>query len=141
MRPKADGGPCLILDIVGNSLTMGLPDEVRQWDLDEGLVVEKAVVVDEPDPDLPKLTRDTSYFVPGELRDAATLLDEIAQRYASYSEELERFMLPKHQLDRLISEAWRSDDPRGALELIRRQMGYKPGWVWYQLNQAERNRV
>jgi DNA repair protein RadD len=34
MRPKADGGPCIILDHVGNSLRYGLPDEVREWSLD-----------------------------------------------------------------------------------------------------------
>ena len=41
MRPKADGSHCLILDPVGNSLTHGLPDEVREWDLEEGVVIDK----------------------------------------------------------------------------------------------------
>ena len=33
LRPKADGGDCLILDLAGNALTHGLPEERRQWSL------------------------------------------------------------------------------------------------------------
>ena len=33
LRPKRDGGDCLILDLAGNSLRHGLPEERREWSL------------------------------------------------------------------------------------------------------------
>ncbi len=33
LRPKADGGDCLILDLAGNALEHGLPEERRHWSL------------------------------------------------------------------------------------------------------------
>ncbi len=33
LRPKPDGGDCLILDLAGNSLRHGLPEERREWSL------------------------------------------------------------------------------------------------------------
>ena len=33
LRPKANGGDCLILDLAGNAETHGLPEEYRQWTL------------------------------------------------------------------------------------------------------------
>ncbi len=33
LRPKANGGDCLILDLAGNAEIHGLPDENRQWSL------------------------------------------------------------------------------------------------------------
>ena len=33
LRPKSDGGDCLILDLAGNSKLHGLPEEERQWSL------------------------------------------------------------------------------------------------------------
>jgi DNA repair protein RadD len=33
MRPKSDGGPCIVLDHAGNSLRFGLPEDERQWSL------------------------------------------------------------------------------------------------------------
>ena len=34
MRPKPDGGDCIILDLAGNSLIHGLPEDTRQWSLE-----------------------------------------------------------------------------------------------------------
>ncbi len=33
LRPKDDGGNCLILDLAANSVTHGLPEEYREWSL------------------------------------------------------------------------------------------------------------
>ena len=33
LRPKSDGGDCLILDLAGNAVTHGLPEEYREWSL------------------------------------------------------------------------------------------------------------
>ena len=33
LRPKSDGGDCLILDLAGNSMVHGLPEEFREWSL------------------------------------------------------------------------------------------------------------
>ncbi len=33
LRPKEDGGDCLILDLAGNYITHGLPTDLRQWSL------------------------------------------------------------------------------------------------------------
>ena len=33
LRPKCDGGDCVILDLVGNSMKHGLPEERREWSL------------------------------------------------------------------------------------------------------------
>ena len=33
LRPKHDGGDCLILDLAGNAETHGLPEDTRQWSL------------------------------------------------------------------------------------------------------------
>ena len=33
LRPKQDGGDCVILDLAGNSLRHGLPEEEREWSL------------------------------------------------------------------------------------------------------------
>jgi DNA repair protein RadD len=35
MRPKPDGGRCFILDHVGNSLQLGMPDADRTWSLED----------------------------------------------------------------------------------------------------------
>ena len=34
LRPKDDGGDCLILDLAANSITHGLPDDHREWQLE-----------------------------------------------------------------------------------------------------------
>ena len=34
LRPKADGGDCLILDLAANSVTHGLPEDYREWSLE-----------------------------------------------------------------------------------------------------------
>jgi len=34
LRPKPDGGDCLILDLAANSVTHGLPEDYRQWSLE-----------------------------------------------------------------------------------------------------------
>ena len=34
LRPKADGGDCIILDLAGNSVTHGLPEDLREWTLE-----------------------------------------------------------------------------------------------------------
>ena len=34
LRPKDDGGDCLILDLTANSLTHGLPQDFREWSLE-----------------------------------------------------------------------------------------------------------
>ena len=34
LRPKADGGNCIILDLAANSVTHGLPEEYREWSLE-----------------------------------------------------------------------------------------------------------
>ena len=33
LRPKKDGGDCLILDLAGNALEHGLPEDTREWSL------------------------------------------------------------------------------------------------------------
>ncbi len=34
LRPKCDGGDCLILDLAANSVTHGLPEDYREWSLE-----------------------------------------------------------------------------------------------------------
>ena len=34
LRPKPDGGDCIIMDLAGNSVTHGLPEENREWSLE-----------------------------------------------------------------------------------------------------------
>ena len=34
LRPKPDGGDCLILDLAANSVTHGLPEDYREWSLE-----------------------------------------------------------------------------------------------------------
>ena len=34
LRPKPDGGDCIILDLAGNSVTHGLPEDYREWSLE-----------------------------------------------------------------------------------------------------------
>ena len=34
LRPKPDGGDCLILDLAANALTHGLPEDYREWSLE-----------------------------------------------------------------------------------------------------------
>ena len=33
LRPKKDGGDCLILDLAGNAFEHGLPEDTREWSL------------------------------------------------------------------------------------------------------------
>lgn len=33
LRPKPNGGDCVVLDLAGNSITHGLPDSMREWTL------------------------------------------------------------------------------------------------------------
>jgi superfamily II DNA or RNA helicase len=140
LRLKPDGSDAVILDHVGNVFQHGMPDEPRQWTLKgtkgqrqavpEVRQCPKCFACHAPAPRCPqcqhvyeaaKPRRVAPERVDGELGDVTA--DQIKARRAA-------------ELKAQIAAAWRQPtdaEARAALQVIARERGYKPGFVWQQM--------
>ena len=133
MRPGADK-KALILDLTGISYKLGLPDEVREWSLEDR---EERKADAEPRK-CPKCHTmfygqtcpECAYRSPlPEVEETRTDLVEATGRPEPNGKRPNR----RSDLWRELSHAKRSSDVRGAVEAIARRRGYKPGWVGHIL--------
>ena len=132
MRP-GPGKTALVLDTTGISHDLGLPDEPREWSLEDGEVKKKrkkntarackvcftlfrAKICPQcghvpPPPSVPEETST-------ELEEARRMPRQRGRRSSLWAE---------------VSQAKRSDSPRAALESIAEARGYQPGWALHIL--------
>ena len=130
MRPGPDK-TALILDLAGNSHHLGLPDDVRDWNLEDGEVVEVQKTRAAPrlcplchavfrGPKCPQC----QYQPPlSEIAEVETPLEEAT------SGRMARPRGRRSEVWRELSEAYKSDDPVEAVKAIGRRRGYKEGWA------------
>ena len=136
MRP----GPskrALILDLAGISHVLGLPDEPREWSLEDGEVSKRRKK--KPNPrECPQCHTmfygrkcpECAYQSPlPEVEETRTDLVEATGRPEPNGKRPNR----RSEVWRELSHAKRSSDVRGAVEAIARRRGYKPGWVGHIL--------
>ena len=132
MRPR-DGKVALVLDLAGISHELGLPDEVREWSLEDGELREPKKAHARPR-DCPRCY--TVFYgrvcpscqhaepmavvnqVETELEDASTGTPAKA-----------RTGNRRNDLWRDVAIAKRAADPRRALLAVAERRGYKPGWA------------
>ena len=138
LRPYKDKSHAIILDHVGNCNMHGLPDDIREWSLEAGVVKYKR------DDDVGISIRqcpkcywvDTSskrqctncgyeFAVKTQDRRPKTVDGELVERVDSFSKEQKRDM---------ISQAKSYDD----LLDVGKKLGYKPGWAWWMKEQRKK---
>ena len=129
MRPGI-GKTALILDCAGNAHELGLPDEVREWTLDDGEVNEDKAKKKHPRVCIKCYTAFYGRMCPnclyseplGEVPETITELVE-AQWVAKPAPTRRK------QLNYELAMAWQADDPKSAVREVGRQHGYKSGWA------------
>ena len=129
MRPGPDK-TALILDLAGNAHELGLPDEVREWTLDDGEVNEDKAKKKHPRVCIKCYTAFYGRMCPncfyseplGEVPETVTELVE-AQRVPKPTPTRRK------QLNYELAMAWQADDPKSAVREVGRQHGYKSGWA------------
>jgi len=134
MRP-GEGKEALILDLGGSVYELGLPDETRNWSLEDGEVKQRAASERTP------LTCPNcrTVFRGQKCPHCATMVKEVpAPLRKEERVELQEVTrrepkMRRGELMRLLQAARRADNPRAALSEIAFQNGYKPGWVHHIL--------
>lgn len=138
LRPKSDFGNAIILDHVGNVITHGLPDEIREWSLD-GMEKRKRRRNDEDMIDVMQCPQ--CYCMHAPAPSCAACGYEYPVKEQSEGEvpeasdgelraimEADRIAI-KRQRGREIGQA----ETLSELEAIAAKYNYKPGWAKYQL--------
>ena len=132
MRPGV-GKEALILDLSGISHELGLPDETREWSLEDGEVAERRKDAPKPrecaqchtmhyGPRCPHC----AYQPPmAQVEEAQVELVEATGRRPASDKPRGR----RAELWGELAQAWRSPDPRAAVIAIGERRGYKPGWA------------
>ena len=132
MRPR-DGKEALVLDLAGISHELGLPDEVRQWSLEDGEMREPKKAHARPR-DCPRCY--TVYYgrvCPGcqhtepmaEVNQVETELEDARTGATAKAKTGNR----RSDLWRDVAMAKKAPDPRRALLAVAERRGYKPGWA------------
>ena len=130
MRPEP-GKVALILDLTGISHHLGLPDEVRNWSLDDGWIPEARGTAGGLR--RCKSCSQVAYKVPCPhcgFAQEAPVVDELDTELEDAKTPSKRKPRMKQaELWKLIHAARKAPDPRLAVEEIARDAGYKLGWV------------
>ena len=135
MRPKADGGTALHLDTCGNSYELGLPQENREWSLEDGEVdgVESKTKAK------PRSCRICQTAFYGRQCPHCEHIEPMAE-VQEVDTELVEAQAGKPKARKRRSDLWRdlaiakkSRDPRRSVEAIAQRRGYKPGWAMHIL--------
>ena len=133
MRPR-DGKTAMILDLAGISHELGLPDEVREWSLEDGEIREPKKAHQRPR-ECPQCK--TMFYGRGcpychhaeplaEVNEVETELEEARSGgVATATKKGNR----RADLWREVGMAKRAPDPRKELLAVAERRGYKPGWA------------
>ena len=130
--PGVPGGGkvCTIVDAAGVSYELGLPDEPREWSLEDGEVRER--------------TNGRRVGPRAETGGASAPLAMVERAFVEVGSAADTWVRPepkappkpkaapkatRAELSKLIRDAKRERDPVAALERIATDLGYKPGWV------------
>ena len=139
MRPGPDK-ELLVIDAAGISHDLGLPDEVREWSLEDGLI-EKDRGKSKPKPRTCERKECRTVFyglkcpacgyasAPAFPDEVATELEE-----ARPSPKPKRKRWTRAATNAAIHDARKSEDPEAALWDLAKERGYKKGWVKIILN-------
>ena len=126
-----------LLDLVGNSYELGLPDEVREWSLADGEVASAR----ETNATMPSTCGNChasfigrvcpwcNFETPLDAIDEVAVALEIAKPTPKKAKPTGR----RKELNRELSMAWRSTDPAREIMAIGERRGYKPGWAFHIL--------
>ena len=129
MRPGI-GKTALILDCAGNAHELGLPDEVREWSLDDGEVNE-----DKAKKKHPRVCAKCYTAFYGRMCPNCFYSEPLGEVSETVTELVEAQRVPKpvptrrKQLNYELAMAWQADDPVGAVRDVGRNHGYKSGWA------------
>ena len=130
MRP-GPGKTAMVLDLAGITYELGLPDEPREWTLEDGEVRDAKAKGRKPH-ECPachsvfygrRCPGCSAVVTPMELPEVTSVRSELVEAKRG---------APKVRRDALmgmLAKARRSDDPLVALRDIAAENGYKPGWV------------
>ena len=124
------GKIALILDCAGNAHELGLPDEVREWTLDDGEVNE-----DKAKKKHPRVCAKCYTAFYGRMCPNCLYSEPLGEVAETVTELVEAQRVPKptptrrKQLNYELAMAWRADDPVGAVREVGRNHGYKSGWA------------
>lgn len=145
MRPGPDK-EALILDLGGSSHELGLPDDVRQWTLEDGEVDERPAMEKEAAvrecPSCHTLfygrhCPHCQYEAPlNEVPDVVTELEDARTGRAAPAKRTNG-RAPRGsrraEVNRELAMARKAQDPKAAVIAIGKKRGYKPGWAFHIL--------
>ena len=130
MRP-GPGKTAMILDLAGNSHELGLPDDVREWSLEDGEVGgEKKKKRPRPKVCLNCRTAYRTRLCPacGYAAPAAAV-EEVETELQDARPRPRKSKRTRAEVNRDLAGARHAPNPRRALEEIAERSGYKRGWV------------
>ena len=138
MRP-GEGKEALVVDLTGTSYELGLPDDVREWSLEDGEIREASKAEEKA-----KACLQCSSMFRGRVCPWCKYQTPMAKVRET---ETELVQAQRRQQPRRRSELWaevgqakRSADPEKDLLAIAEQRGYKPGWAYHILGAWEASR-
>ena len=131
MRP-GEGKTALVLDLAGISHELGLPDEVREWDLADGEIRQPKKAHAAPRECAQchtvfygRVCPTCAYAVPlAEIQQVETELEEAKGPDRAMKQGNRR-----NDLWRDLAIAKRSTNPEQAVYALAQRKGYKPGWA------------
>lgn len=142
LRPYPGKTRSIILDHVGNCLRHGMPDEVREWDIDEGIIKKKAQDSEDGPavkqcercffvyPCGPRECPSCGYVAPVKERSIEEVAGELVQMT---DDEIESFRRRSRQV---VGRARTLED----LIAIADQRGYKKSWAYQIYNSRKHKR-
>ena len=131
MRPR-EGKTALILDLAGISHELGLPDETREWSLEDGEISDIGKAHKRPRSCARCYTAfygrtcpTCQHVIPlAEVSEVETELEEAVAATPKAKSGGRR-----QELMRELAIAWRSGDPPKSIKELGERRGYKPGWA------------
>ena len=145
MRP-GPGKTALVLDLGGSSYHLGLPDETREWSLEDGEIEQASVRKPNQCPRCHAMFYGP--MCPGcQMMVREVPVSEIAQVRTELVEataggrQRRQSKLRRPELMKLLAQARKSEDRGRALRAIAFEQGYKPGWAKYILELWEGQKV
>ena len=130
LRPSQGKDKAIILDHVGNSLKHGLPDQDRDWTLEDGYVPHKREA-DEDGPDVRACEQ--CYAVHEWAKECPYCGYVYPVKVVAPPEEVEGNLEPITQEEReeMLKQARTAS--LSDLHKIGKRLGYKKGWAWVQI--------
>lgn len=130
MRPKPDGGECMVLDHAGNVRALGMADDLFRWRLDEGrLATARVNERGEPEEPEPHTCEECHYIFAG-----SRICPKCGWKLPFAKRDMEAtdadLVLIGKSLVEKLPEGWPSHEIFYAM-LMRygAEHGYKPGWA------------